>query len=83
MSYKLQDDKGTHNIVMSLLVNYIQHKHFTPILFKCSVNRNNTFSWFYQTLKCVFRNSVFKTHVFKTIYFLKTHFLRQLIQMDP
>ena len=52
---------------MSILVNYTYHIHFTPIFSKCSVYKNHTFSWFYQTVKCDLINSVFKTHVLKTL----------------
>ena len=53
---------------MSILVNYTYHVDFTPILSKCSVYRNHTFSWFYQTVKCDLINSVFKTRVLKTLF---------------
>ena len=53
---------------MSILVNYTYHIHFTPILSKCSVYRNHTFSWSYQTIKCDLINSVFKTRVLKTLF---------------
>ena len=71
------------NIVMSILVNYTYHIYFTPILSKCSVYRNHTYSWFYQTVKCDLINIVFKTHDLKTLFFLKNVLFKTVYLKRP
>ena len=75
--YALQVTKwqrSLHNKVMSILVNYTYHIHFTPILSKSLVYRNHIFSKFYQTVKCDLITSVFKKYVLKTLFLKNTIF---------
>ena len=59
-----------------------KNSSFKITLSKHLINRNRTFSQFYQTLNCDFQNRDSKTLSLKSL-FLKTLFFKQLSQTDP